>query len=303
MFRRLTWLSVLVLAALGGAGLASAADRPPTDETRPELTWRADQIAGPWIEAMGAQLRAVEEELGTLAAAGRQSLERLPQLDPAAIEAALAEGDASSRRLAELLATLKDMRAQQLAAVNDTRLSNSTQQRLAVLDAAIDAADEVTFAWPDVAAAARGVTRLLDALVRHDGLVFRATTAGRQERFADALDLLDQAQQPLSDARAVRDELAAYTRVDTLDDLLGRYTVYDAALHALYDEINDSGTQDSPRVRELLAAVERAQSALPADTSALQVIVAEAAGPSVANGLITIERARGVVAEALGDVP
>jgi hypothetical protein len=303
MRRRLTWTVVLVLAALGGAGLATAADRPPTDGTRPELTWRAEQLGRPWIESMNAQLVAVEEEMSTLASSGRQALTRLSQLDPAAIDGALADGDASSQQLGELLATLEGMRDQQRAEAADARLGSSSRRRLATIDGAADAAARARLAWVDVTAAARRVTRLLEALARHDELVFSATTAGRQERFADALDLLTQAEEPLFEAEALRDELAEYATVDTLDDLLRRYAAYDAALYALYDEIERSGTQDSPRVRELLAGVERALAALPADTTALQVVVAEAAGPAVAEGLVTIEQARGVVNAALGLVP
>ncbi|CAN5613746.1 hypothetical protein BH23CHL7_BH23CHL7_07680 [soil metagenome] len=303
MRRRLTWTVVLVLAALGGAGLATAADRPPTDGTRLELTWRTEQIGRPWIESMNAQLVAVEEEMDTLASSGRQALTRLAQLDPAAIDGALADGDASSQRLGELLATLEGMRDQQRAEAADARLGSSSRQRLATIDGAADAVAGARVAWADVGAASRRVTRLLEALARHDELVFAATTAGRQERFADALDLLSQAEEPLFEAEALRDELAEYATVDTLDDLLRRYVAYDAALYALYDEVERSGTQDSPRVRELLAGVERALAALPADTTALQVIVAEAAGPAVAEGLVTIEQARGVVNAALGLVP
>jgi tetratricopeptide (TPR) repeat protein len=301
--RQMVWTAVLVLVALGGAGLATAADRQPTDETRPELTWRAEQVGRPWIQSMASQLFAVEEELGTLSGAGREALVSLPGLDPAQIEAALAEGDASSRRLEELLVSLMDMRDQQLEDVQDGRLSLASQKLLAAIDEAIAVADPVPLVWEDIAADARRVTQLLDALVRHDSLVFRATTAGRQERFSQALELLDQADEPLADAQALRDQLAEYADVDTLDELLRRYAEYDAALYALYDEILRSGTQDSDEVRRLLEEVERAQDALPADTSALRIVVAEAAGPAVAEGLITIEEARGVISDAVGLVP
>jgi hypothetical protein len=264
--RQIVWTVVLVLVALGGAGLATAADRLPTDESRPELTWRAEQIGQPWIQAMAAQLVAVEEEMATLAAAGRQALVRLPELDPGQIQAALAEGDASSARLEELLTALSDMRDRQLDDVADDRLSTASQDLLVAIDGAIGEADSVPRVWDDLDTDARRVTLLLDALVRHDGLVFRATTAGRQERFEQALELLREAEQPLTEAWSLRDQLAEYADVETLDDLLRRYEQYDEALFALYDEILRGGTQDSDAVRERLVEVERAQAALPADT-------------------------------------
>ena len=42
-----------------------------------------------------------------------------------------------------------------------------------------------------------------------------------------------------------------------------------------------------------------AQAALPADTSAMRVIVAEAAGPPLTEALVAIERVRGEILEAL----
>jgi hypothetical protein len=60
-----------VLIALGGAGLAAAADRAPTDVTRPELTWRAEQAIRPWIESLAGTLVALDEEASRLSAAGR----------------------------------------------------------------------------------------------------------------------------------------------------------------------------------------------------------------------------------------
>jgi tetratricopeptide (TPR) repeat protein len=301
--RQLVWTVLLVLIALGGAGLATAADREPTDAARPELTWRAEQLAQPWIESMAAQLHAVEEEVGNLSAAGRDALVRLPTLEQAAIEQAVADGDGTSRRLDDLVASLDDLRDRQLEVVDDSRLSQASRELLGSIDEAVAAAAILPFAWAGLAVDARRVSQLLDALDRHDGLVFRATTAARQERYEQAVELLDQAAVPLAEAGALRNELAEYADVATLDELLARYADYDRALTALYEEILRSGTQDSPQVQALLAEVERAQSALPPNQDALRVVVAEAAGPSVADGLVAIETARGVVNDALARLP
>ena len=40
---------LLVLVALGGAGLAVAADRQQNATDRPEVTWAADNAAKPWL--------------------------------------------------------------------------------------------------------------------------------------------------------------------------------------------------------------------------------------------------------------
>ena len=42
VLRRIAWVLVAGVIALGGAGLAAGATLPPTDATRPELTSRGD---------------------------------------------------------------------------------------------------------------------------------------------------------------------------------------------------------------------------------------------------------------------
>ena len=58
--------ALLVLIALGGAGLAVAVDRPQNSAQRPELSWRADQQAAPWIEQLSAALEPVDEDISAL---------------------------------------------------------------------------------------------------------------------------------------------------------------------------------------------------------------------------------------------
>ena len=136
-------------------------------------------------------------------------------------------------------------------------------------------------------------------MLRHDGLVFRATTAGRHAEWQSALDFLAQAKTPLDDAKQIRDILAATADVETLDDLLGRYRAYDAALNALYTHIRDTGNQQGSDFDALEREVELRQAALPADTSAMTVIVADAAGPAVTDALVDIEAAHGDVLDAI----
>src|SRR4051794_17098458 len=69
--RRVTLTAVLVLIALGGAGLATAADKPATDRARPELTAHQDQLAMPWLEGMSSQAHAVVNRVDAVNEAGR----------------------------------------------------------------------------------------------------------------------------------------------------------------------------------------------------------------------------------------
>jgi hypothetical protein len=179
------------------------------------------------------------------------------------------------------------------------RLGPETAAALQLLNVASQAVDELTDTWADISADAERVVSLLDALEEHDATVFRATTAGRQSRWVDALRLLDDAALPITEATEIRNELAEGADVATLDDLLARYQTYDAALRELYQFMNDGGGQSGPRFRELQDAVAAAQAALPVDTSALSVIVAEAGSAPLTRRLVDIETTRGNIGEAI----
>lgn len=294
--------ALLVLIALGAAGLAVAADRPQNPAQRPELTWRADQQVRPRIQAMAEELALIDQDVVELSSAGRDVLGRLQALDRDGLNAALVSGDERSATTDAAVDRLLELRAETIAEIDEWRLGIPTRDLLDQLGAATLAAQQVSAFWNGLAADARTVGGLVDALLRHDGLVFRATTAGRESRWADALDLLGQAEAPLAEASDVRDGLAANTDVGTLSDLLERFRAYDGALVELYTYVRDTGRQAGDAFDHLQARVDRAQAALPADNRALTVIVGEAAGPSVADALVAIERAHGEILDALDAV-
>ncbi len=152
--QRLVWTAVLVLIALGGAGLAAAADRAPTDVARPELTWRAEQAIRPWIESLAGPLVALDEEASRLSAAGRGVLVGLATQDPAALEAALAEGAESRDRLSGLVADLADRRTRQREAIPDGSLGDGSRLILARIDTALAAGAELPEMWTGLVDAA-----------------------------------------------------------------------------------------------------------------------------------------------------
>lgn len=301
--RRLGWTAAIVLIALGGAGLATAADRPATDALRPELSVHADQIAQPWIEAMVSQAHAVEDGVDSLSQSGRTVLGLLGSLDPESISDALAAGDQAAGVLALDTQTLSDLRNQPPQGVDESRLSQASRGRLAAVDEILGAALPMPTTWHRLAANTREVADLLAALLEHDDIVFRATTAGRQEDWAGALELLDESAASLASAREVRDDLAAANDVSTLDDLLARYETYDEALSDLYVALRDGAALGSVLVRQLNAQVDGAAANLPASTAALKVVVADATGVTVADGVAGLEEARGIVAEAVSRLP
>lgn len=295
----LWWTLVLVLTALGGAGLAVAADRQANPVQRPELTWHADAVAQPWIDALAADLEAVRARASALSTAGRDVLGQVQALDLPAANAALAAGDEASAALETLIAAAADRSAQADAALQRWRLGPQAAGLLDRLDLAISAAQELPTDWAGLAADARPVVALVDALGRHSALAFQATSAGRDARWADALDLLSQADAALAEASAQRDLVAKVASVETLDDLLSRNGAYDTALAAMYIYLRGGGAQSGATFRALQIAIDQAQAALPDDNGVLAVIVGEAAGTPIADALVAMEEVHGTINDAL----
>ena len=251
---------LLVLAALGTAGFAVAADRQPEADRK--------QAA----DALKVQLRGVEPMLAEIDGAARRVAGSLQAAQLEEVAAALADGDATVAELETVLPTI-------------------TSQ--------LDAVSAVPSGWRSMSAVAGSMGEVIGALRRHDEIVFAATGAARQSEWAAALELLGEARAPLAEAAAARAALSASGDVETLDDLLSRYQAYDASLVALYGHVRDTGSQDGALFTDLRVNVEQAQAALPRNDDVLAVIVGEVAAPAIADSLVAIQQARDVVKEAL----
>jgi hypothetical protein len=296
------WTTLLVLIALGGAGLAVAADRPQNPVQRPEITWRADRNAQAWMRLVAQDLGPFDAQVVQLSEAGRHVLGSLQGLDVESMNTAVASGDAAALQTEGAIGSLLALRAQAATAIEEWRLGPQTRDLVAQVSAATVSAQQVNASWRGLAADANRVAGLVDALLRHDGLVFRATTAGRQSQWDDALSFLQEAAGVLADATATRDRLAQVVNVDTLDDLLARYRSYDSALVALYAYVRDTGNQTGSDFEALKKDVDDAQAALPADTTVMSLIVSEVGGPTVTDALIAIEQAHGEILAALAAI-
>ena len=88
--------------------------------------------------------------------------------------------------------------------------------------------------------------RALDAanlnalLARHDQETAAAAQQGVQEKYPQALLLLDVSDATIRQTKAVRDRLAATTDVETLTRWIERAEQYDAALRHLYEVLVDA---------------------------------------------------------------
>jgi hypothetical protein len=139
---------------------------------------------------------------------------------------------------------------------------------------------------------------VVDDLQRHDSLVFRATTSGRQSAWADAITTMAGAGAALDEARAARDALGA-SSTDTLSQLIDRYAAYDSALSGLYSYFGSGGSKSGAQFETVNKQVEDAQAALPSGNEVFSLIVGEAAGSQLADALVQIEQARGDINAAL----
>ena len=223
----------------------------------------------------------------------------LQGLDLDKTRAQIDAGDAAVATVSVALDGLNAHLADANANIDRWRLGPAAAAELEAIDTAAASAAELPADWARIKSRAERVASLVDDLQRHDGLVFRATTAGRQSNWDGALAALSDAKQPLDAAKRAREGLAADSDVTTLSDLLDRYDAYDVALTALYQYVRDSGQQAGAGFDRLQRAVEQAQAALPADNRALSVIVGESAGTEISDALVALEQARGDINDAL----
>ncbi|HEV7605339.1 MAG TPA: hypothetical protein VGO15_10260 [Candidatus Limnocylindrales bacterium] len=298
----LAWLAIVVVIALGAAGIAGAMDHPPGSAGRAELTAVGDAEVGSLLDAAESKLSALADQVDALGAQARGALAALNGSDPTAGEAAIQRGDLLA---ADVVARTEVLR-RELAAVPfvgrpDAGLdvSASVIARHAALVAALDATDGLDLAWAKLTAGSVAATKLSALLAEHDRLAGVAADLGVHARYADAIGMLDQAKAQIVAARILRDQLVATVDVSVIDDWLGRNEAYDAALRTLYREVSRIGRTVSPAARAAVKAEAAARARLPADRRGLVVIMADIGRGGMNRAVITIEEARGKLVDAL----
>ena len=298
------WIVVLLVISIAGAGLILSVDHAPTEEGRPELTYRGHALVAPRLAAMSTDTQALAAAGDAVATAGRDTLTRLRALDATRTQTAIDTGDAA---VADVLGTTERMVAARRTLLDGTTLAGlPAADRVAVgtIDAAIAAAGEFPGYWQQIGVAASDPLELLQDLDAHDAKVDTATKAGTAGRWPDALAALDDAQGLLQLAHAVRESAhKAGLDVSTLDDLLDRLDTYDQALVDLYTILQGTNGQTTAESQAALARVRVAQASLPLDQSAMVVILSDLAGPTITPVLLSIESARGALRAAVDAAP
>lgn len=295
------WLAVATVIALGGAGLVASLDHDPGTAARPELTWTDDARVLPALEAATEELRLISSRVDALGVQGRGALAALVGRDFDTLETAIGEG-------ATLVADVRErstaLRAR-LAAIEglgpgaELRHSADVRERHARLVEAAASTEGLAEGWARLSQGGLAAARLSALLGRHDELIAAAIGVGREGDFESAITQIDEATAALDEAQRLRDQLANTVDVATLDEWLRRSRNYGAALRALYVATAESPNAATDGIRAATEQEREARAALPRNTNALAIIMADIAQGGLNQAVIAIEEARGRLAESL----
>ena len=289
------WLFIIVVMALGGAGVVAQWSHPPATPSRAELTWHGDQEVAPSLDAAQADLEAIGGDLERLSVLARGALAAVTADDQEPFSRALGEGGDVTRAIASASAAL---RADLIALPGDVAIDaisygGDTLARRAAMLTAIESSAGLGRDWARFTVGSLAASDLISLLTSHDLTVAAAVSEGRAAEYESALPMLARAVTKLDDATDIRDRLANTTDVEILDEWLGRNRRYDEALVALYTALRDSGGLVNDAVRDAYREETAARAVLPPDTRGLVIIVAEIGRGGLNQAVIAIEQARG----------
>ena len=269
------------------------------------MTAAADAEVAPGLAAADASLGVLASDVADLGEHGRAALAALVAADAPGVAREVAAG---TSQLDVIDAAVEDLRAALGAlplgeADAAARFSPATIARYDRLVEALPATDGLRARWAVLATGAAPALRLTAHLSAHDALAGDAVLAGSEGRYGDALDGIDAAEAELIAAHGIRDDLAQRAvDVGTLDAWIARNGSIDSALRKLYSRLQASNGRVTPAITQALAGVDTARAALPPDTRALVVILADIARGGLNQSVIAIEQARGRLAAAAGTV-
>ena len=301
-FGALVWFAIIVLIALGAAGLVTGLDRAPGSAGRPELTAAGDAAVVPMLDAAEADLGALADQVEALGRQARGALAALNGADATTGETAIAEGD---RLVAEVIRRTMAVR-RELAAVPyvgtaeaGLTVSDAIVSRHAALVAALDATDGLDTSWARLSIGAVAATRMSGLLGEHDRLVGQAAERGRLAKYAEAMKLITQAEAQLAAARTIRDQLINTVDVSVLDEWIKRNAEYDVALRDLYTAISKVKGKVTAATQAAVKAEAAARKRLPPDTRGLVIIMADIGRGGMNGAVIAIEEARAKLTDAI----
>ena len=296
------WSVIALLISAGAAGLVVGMDHIPGTAARAELTADADATAAAALDDAQAQLADLTEDVQELGVLARGALASLSGQDLETVEQAVDEG-------AVLVAGISDrsraIRAELLAIPGiggpTAELSTSAEvrRRHAAMLSALEVTEGLDDAWVDLTTGSLAAARLSRLLADHDRIMGAAVLDGREGKYDTAIEKIDEAAAVLTEADTMRIQLANTVDVSTLIEWIRRNRNYEEALRALYLAVDESGGRQTATVREAIANERSARKELPPDARGLVVIMAEIGRGGLNGAVITIEEARGRLADAL----
>ena len=302
LFGAIVWLLIVVVIALGAAGLVTALDHPPGSDGRSDLPAPGDAEVVRQLDAAETDLTALADQVEALGSTARSALAALNGADAAAGEAAIEHGDL----LVSGIVTRTELLRRRLAAVPyvgtpeaGLNVSEAVVARHAALVGALDAVDGLDVDWDRLTVGAVSATQMSGLLAEHDRLVVAAADRGVNAKYASAIKILDDAKAQIAAARALRDRLSATVDVSVLDEWLKRNETYDVALQNLYKAISKVGSKVTKATKAAVAAEAKARAQLPPDTRGLVLIMAEIGQGGMSRAVIAIEEARAKLTDAL----
>lgn len=299
---RAAWLFVVIMFALGTAGLVTAMAHLPGTDSRSELTWRADQAIKPALDTATADLDLIATDMEALSTQGRLAVAALTQGDAAQLEQSMAAGQGLVDKIVVAVAGIRSglRTLPGFGAVQERYFSAPTIERWNSINAAVDTTDGIGAIWLSLTTGGTDAVRLMSLLQQHDELVGAAARHGSEGSYTEAVNQLDRAAPVYQELRVLQVQLSNRVDVELLGELLDRTARVDDALRALYTLLVLTGGAVTPEVDAALAAVDIARGELPEDTRALSVILTDIgrAGPNEA--VIRIEGARGRLLDAIG---
>ena len=298
------WLLLALLLGFAVAGIASAANRPPVNGSRPELTWTTDRRLDPELAAAASDLTALSGQVDALGTIGRGALVALVDRDVPTLRAA---ADAGQAKLIEIGLASAALRTR-LAALpgfgpdDVTRIGSTLRVRYDRLVTALATTGDLAASWAQLTHATIVATALTTSLADHDALTGRAAGLGGSGEFRAALLVLTRADAALATSATLRDQLANTVDVSILTVWIDRNAAFDKALRRVWTLLDRSVGKVTSSVRTAFRDLRIAQANLPPDTRGLVVIMADLARGGMNQAVINIELARGSLADAVAAV-
>jgi hypothetical protein len=303
LLRRLAWIGLVAVLALGSAGMVAATSHSPALGERPELTWGADHALTVKLDAAVRELVLLSDDVTELGTQTRSVLSNLTQVNQVGVTAAQGDGTTALASIDKRTADLQQRL--DCGPWTDAKITGLIQTyspdaitRYRNVCLALDSVKPLDDDWASLVSGSTETMTVAQDIADHDNLGKDALELATAGRYPDALAKLADADKPLTEAIATASKLSLVADLSTLTTWLARAKAFDDALRILWQSLIDSKGRVTSQVTAALKAVNDAKALLPTNNSALQVSLFELTSRLTADG-ISIETARGQLTSAV----